>query len=44
MVRFQLLSFECLCPKNGVVSRLSIHISLINLKIVAVATGPRMDA
>ena len=38
------LSFECFVSQNGVGSRLSIHISLINLKIVAVATGPRMDA
>nr|DAT34570.1 MAG TPA: hypothetical protein [Caudoviricetes sp.] len=30
--------------QNGVGSRLSIHILLINLQMVAVATGPRMVA
>nr|DAF08916.1 MAG TPA: hypothetical protein [Caudoviricetes sp.] len=30
--------------QNGVGSRLSIHISLINLKMVAEATGPCMVA
>nr|DAP95711.1 MAG TPA: hypothetical protein [Caudoviricetes sp.]DAW56218.1 MAG TPA: hypothetical protein [Caudoviricetes sp.] len=30
--------------QNGVSSRLSIHISLINFKMVAAATEPRMVA
>ena len=29
------LSFECFVSQNGVGSRLSIHISLINLQMVA---------
>ncbi|VLD97369.1 Uncharacterised protein [Streptococcus pneumoniae] len=32
------------CVLEWVGSRLSIHISLINLKMVAEATGPRMIA